>query len=159
AYAPEPSSYQKGMRMLRLLEGGDFTPPPWVVPDVGVLTVGYGDVQNVFANCGSLLDALYGQPGGFQRMLKKARTAKPPLDVEKAIVARLGRRVLVVRDVDPASAVHFESDRLLFAFETTDEKRVAEHVERFFRKDSNTKRHVIAGRYDCWETVAVPREV
>ncbi len=152
-YAPGP--YEKSMRMVRTLPGGDFAPPAWVPGDAARFLTAYIDIANAFDNFGSFFDAYYGEGdvGTFNDIMKGLRDDPngPQLDVAKEIIGRLGQRVdLVVQSTKPVVPNGACS---VLAAETHDEKGLAQAIRRLNENDEDIKPHTLGDGTVVWEMI------
>jgi len=157
-YAPGP--YQKSMRMVKTLEGGDFNVPDWVPGDVGKFAILYFDLQNAFQNLGPLFDAIYGEgeAGTFDDILRGLRDDPngPQVDVSKEIISRLGRRIHLLLDTQkPIGPTSVQS---LVAIDTKDEKGLAQAVQKLMENDEDVKRHNVSADVVLWELITKERK-
>jgi len=167
-YAPplagrDPESAERfdlAARMLRFPNAADVTPPAWVPRDVAGWAALQWDVQTAFGSAESLVDEVVGDKGVFDDVIASLKDDPegPQIDVEKDLVAVLGRRVSVVTDhVDPIGT---DSERLLIAMEVADEARVAATVAKVMDADSDMQKIEIDGRA-AWELIdhsmAIPK--
>jgi len=152
-YAPPP--YEKSMRMLRFPTGKSFVPQRWVPRDIaGYFTLNI-DVLNAFDNFGPLFDELFGEKGEtglwqevVESLLKDPNG--PQLDLRKELIQHLGQRVTMISDYQLPITV--DSERLLYAVETTDEKAVATAINKWMRGDPSAKKREYKDRI-IWEMV------
>jgi hypothetical protein len=151
-HAPRP--WRLALRMIELPNVAPQPPEAWVPGDTARYVTLNLDIQNVFAMCESLVDEFYGAEGVFADSLESLREDEngPQIDVEKDLIAHLGRRVTLVFDyVRPIQA---DSEQRLIAIETTNPVIVATTVEKDMRANRGVKVHEIAGA-KVWE---VPEE-
>ena len=167
-YAPplagrDPDSVERfdaAARMLRFPNSADVAPPAWVTRDVSGWCAMQWDVQNAFASAESLVDDIVGEKGVFRDVVAslKEDVDGPQIDVEKDLVACLGRRLTVVTDsVDPVGT---DSERIVIAMEAADEAQVAATVAKVMNADSDMQKIEIAGQV-AWELIdhsmAIPK--
>ena len=151
-YAPGP--YQKSMRMLKTLPGGNFAPADWVPGGAARFETVYQDVKNAFSNFGSFFDAVYaeGDAGTFDDILRGLRDDPngPQIDIGKEVFGRLGRRVTLL--VDTGKPLGLYSVRTVAAVDTKDEKGLAQAIRRLMENDEDVKQHTI-GTTVLWEMI------
>jgi hypothetical protein len=151
-YAPGP--YQKSMRMLKTLSGGDFAPADWVPGGLARFETVYLDTINAFNNFGSFFDAVYaeGDAGTFDDILRGLRDDPngPQIDLGKEVFGRLGRRITLVVGTEKPLGPY--SVRSLVAVDTKDEKGLAQAVRRLMENDEDVKQHKIGGTV-LWEMI------
>jgi len=152
-----PSPFEKSLKMLRFINTTDFTPPGWVPREIATFTMFHADVMNAFDNFGGLFDALFGE--GEEDVWKESLESLkidpdgPRLDLRNELFANLGNRVLAIGDYQ--RPINPNSERLLFAIETKDEKKVATAIRKAMEKDKGIRRREFDGHI-VWE--AVPPE-
>lgn len=151
-YAPPP--YEKSAKMLAFFNRKDFTPQPWVPRDVATYATGYVDVLNAFDNFGPLFDDLFGE--GKKGVWIEVRDGfekdpnGPQINLRKELIACLGQRVTALTDY--RLPITPNSERLLYAVETLNEKGAAKGIAKIMENDDNMKRRVF-GPYVIWEAV------
>jgi len=147
-----PPRHRRAMRMLSFPNGGEFTPEPWVPADVATYSSFQWDMQAGFDNFGTLFDALFGEgeEGVFQDVLESIRTDPngPQLDLNKDLVAHLGKRATVLTDFQTPITPH--SQRRLFAAEATNEAALAMAVERSMKNDKDVRKRQF-GKFTIYE--------
>ncbi len=154
-FAPPP--HEKSMKMLKIPNGPDLQPQPWVPSQVAGYFSLYTDVLNAFDNIGPLFDALYsedGKPGLWQDVLEGLRKQPngPHLDLRGELVAHLGNRITILTDYQlPIST---SSERLLFAIEAKDPERAAAGIAKWFKNDRLIRRNDYKNQA-IWEAVPV----
>lgn len=149
-HAPPP--YRRAMRMINLRPGKDYTPPDWVPTRARLVGTLYGDVGQAFRHVGSLVDAALvpGLRGAFAMILQnlKEDTEGPRVDVEKEIIAPLGRRLTVLSVATSAGG----PGELVLAMEARDTAGPAAALRKLFDSDREIKRHTMAAGVVLWET-------
>ena len=151
-YAPGP--YRNAMKMLVLINGKDYTPQKWVPREIATYSTLYFDILNAFDNFGPLFDELFGagETGAWADVLKQEKEDPngPQIDLREEWIKFLGQRVSMVTDYE--LPITTESERLLFAIETTDDNAVAKALQKWMENDSTAKRREIDGHV-IWELV------
>jgi len=167
-YAPplpgrDPDSVERfglAARMLRFPNAAGVVPPAWVPRDVGGWAALQWDVQTAFGSAESLVDEIVGDKGVFDDVIASLKEDPdgPQVDIEKDLVACLGKRVSVITDhVQPVGT---DCERIVIAMEAVDEARVAATVAKVMDADSDMRKIDLAGHV-AWELVdhsmAVPK--
>ena len=167
-YAPplpgrDPDSVERfdlAARMLRFPNATDMAPAAWVPRDVSGWGALQWDVQTAFGSAESLVDDIVGDKGVFDDVIASLKEDPdgPQIDVEKDLVACLGKRLSVITDhVDPIGT---DSERLVIAMEVADEARVAATVAKVMDADSDMQKIDINGQV-AWELIdrsmAIPK--
>jgi len=151
--APQAAdSYDLAARMLRFPNAEGVTPPAWVPRDVAGWTALQWDFQAAFASAESLVDDVVGDKGVFDDVIASLKEDPdgPQIDVEKDLVACLGKRVSMITDhVEP---IDTDSERLVIALEVVDEPRVAATIAKVMGADSDMRRIEIGGN-PAWELI------
>jgi hypothetical protein len=140
-YAPEP--YEKSMKMLKFLNGEDYTPQDWVPGDIATYSTFYFDVLNAFDNFGPLFDELYG--GGETNVwvgtLDSLRTDPngPKLDLRAELFEHLGQRITLVTDYQ--MPITTGSERILVGIQLKEgrDADVAKAIEKAMKGDPSAK--------------------
>jgi hypothetical protein len=149
-----PPPFAKSLKMLRFVNNRDFTPPAWVPREIATYTTFYADVLNAFDNFGPLFDELFGQgeKGVWVDTLKglKDDPDGPQIDLREELFVNLDNRIIVLTDYQ--LPITTTSERLLFAIQTKDEKRVAAAIKKAMDKDETVRRRVFEGHV-IWESV------
>ncbi|MGI9177561.1 MAG: hypothetical protein ACR2IT_06865 [Pirellulales bacterium] len=159
-YAPplpgrDPDSVERfdlAARMLRFPNATDLTPAAWVPRDVAGWGALQWDVQTAFASAESLVDDIVGDKGVFDDVIASLKEDPdgPQIDVEKDLVACLGKRVSLITDhMEP---IDTDSERLVIALEVVDEPRVAATIAKVMGADSDMRQIEIGG-HPAWELV------
>ncbi|MFM7244491.1 MAG: hypothetical protein ACKO40_10020 [Planctomycetaceae bacterium] len=159
-YAPplpgrDPESAERfdlAARMLRFPNAPGIVPPAWVPRDVGGWAAMQWDVQTAFGSAESLVDDVVGDKGVFDDVIASLKEDPdgPQVDVEKDLVACLGKRVSVITDhVEPIGT---DCERIVIAMEAVDEQRVAATIAKVMDADSDMRKIDLAGHV-AWELV------
>lgn len=167
-YAPplpgrDPESVERfdlAARMLRFPNAAGVAPAAWVPRDVAGWAALQWDVQTAFGSAESLVDDVVGDKGVFDDVIASLKEDPdgPQIDVEKDLVACLGKRVSVITDhVEPVGT---DCERLVIAMEAADEARVAATIAKVMDADSDMQKIEIAGHV-AWELIdhsmAIPK--
>ncbi len=149
-YAPRP--WEKSMKMLALRNAEDFAPQSWVPREIATYATLYFDIVTAFDNFGSL----YGEVSGLKDEKAWAEaveglaidTTGPRVHLRNDLCAYLGPRVTIISDYQVPITPN--SERLLFAIETSNEKSVAKAIEKLMKAEEGVKRREIDGLV-VWE--------
>jgi len=152
-YAPQP--WKKSMKMLVLPDAKDFAPQAWIPRDVATYTTISIDILNAFDNFGPMFDELFGENGETGLWADVLQSLKddpsgPQIDLRREMIQYLGRRVTVVSDYE--LPITTNSERLLYAIETSDEKKVAVALNKWMKGDKTAKKREWNGLV-IWEMV------
>ena len=156
-YAPKDKQskdgekYRLAMRMLDLPVGGQLSPQSWVPRDVATYSSFNINIKNAFKYLPSLANEFMGE-GNFELVLEGIETQEfgPRVNIARDLIAHLGQRVTVLTDYQlPIST---KSERFLFSVETTNEKALADTIEKLMESDKNAKKHIF-GKHVIWELV------
>ncbi len=155
-----PDRYDLAGRMLRFPDADGVAPPAWVPRDVAGWSALHWDMQNAFASAESLVDDVVGEKGVFDDVIASLKEDPdgPQIDVEKDLVACLGKRITLITDhVDP---IDTDSERIVIAIEATEPERVAATVGKTMQTDSDMQKIDIKGHV-VWELIdrsaAIPK--
>jgi len=147
-------------RMMRFPNAAGVAPAAWVPRDVAGWAALQWDVQTAFGSAESLVDDIVGDKGVFDDVIASLKEDPdgPQIDVEKDLVACLGKRVSVITDhVEPVGT---DCERIVIAMETADEARVAATIAKVMDADSDMQKIEIAG-HAAWELIdhsmAIPK--
>jgi len=148
--APPGSRYRLAARMLDFPNGKDFEAPNWVPQTVASYSNFNWKLRESFENSITLVDAIVNAEGFVEKVLESIRTDPngPKIDLRKALINRLGTKVLVMSDY--ALPISPKSERLLFAAQIDDAPQVAAALETIFKDDPLADRRVIDG-HTVWE--------
>jgi len=167
-YAPpvagrEPLSadrYNLAARMLHFPNADAIDPPQWVPRDVSSWVAMQWDLANAFASVEPLIDDIVGEKGVFDDVIASLKEDPdgPQIDVEKDLVACLGKRVSVLGDY--ATPIDTDSERLVIAIEAKDPERVAATVAKSMATDPDMQKVESSGHV-IWEMIdrssAIPK--
>jgi hypothetical protein len=149
-YAPKP--WEKAMGMLELPNVASLTPPAWVPRDVVMYTSVNWELKTAFEKFSTLFDELFGEgsTGTFDETIESVEKDPngPGINIRKDLVAHLGTRVSILTDYK--LPIDTESERLVFAVETTNEKALAAAVQKSLETDTNVIKRVF-GEHIIWE--------
>jgi len=139
-----PGPYQKGMRMVKCLPGGDLTPEPWAKAPFAVYASYSLDVSNAFDHFGSVFDMLAadGEDGTWKESLEGIKNDPdgPRIDFRKEIVSELGNRVTTFGDVvDPITR---KSVRLATVMPVKNAAALEDSLRRFLQGDERVTRRL-----------------
>jgi hypothetical protein len=139
--------------MLNLQPGTDFRPPDWVPPRATLVGTLYGDPGRAFRHVGSLVDAALvpGLRGAFDAILVglKVDSDGPGVDVEKELIAPLGRRLTVLSIPRPGGDAAGE---LVLAMQARDTAGPGAALRKLFEGDAETRRYSPLPGFALWET-------
>jgi hypothetical protein len=153
-----PDCYALAARMLRFPNAEGVTPPAWVPRGASGWTALQWDIPAAFAAAETLVDEVVGDKGVYDDVIASLKEDPdgPQIDVEKDLIAGLGRRVAVFSDsVEPLGT---DSERLVIALEAVDEPRIAATVAKVMNADSDMRRVEIGG-HTAWELIDHSAEV
>ncbi|MEX0714428.1 MAG: hypothetical protein WD278_18980, partial [Pirellulales bacterium] len=149
-FAPPP--HELAMRMLSLPNGDDFSPQAWVSRDLATHTTFQLDIQNAFDKFGSLFDEMVEKQGIWVDTLESYKNDPngPQIDLERDMIAHLGRRVTIVTDyklpITPTSQRH------LVAIKASNADLLAKAIERSMANDPRVKRRSFE-KHIVWEII------
>ncbi len=152
-YAPPP--YEKSMRMVRLVNHHEFTPPAWVPKDVATYTAVYADIVHAFDHFGPFFDDMFGEgeKGVWEEVLDGLKNDPngPMIDLRNDLIVHLTGRAMMISDYElPITPT---SERLLYALEAKNEKALSEAIRRIMEKDRTMRRREYGGHV-IWEAIA-----
>lgn len=149
-----PPPFERAMKMLRFLNATEFTPPAWVPREVVTYVSFYVDVLNAFDSFGPLFDELFGEgeKDVWKDTLEGLRDDPdgPRIDLRNELFVNLDNRIIVLTDYQ--LPITTTSERLLFAVQTKDEKKVAAAVQKAMEKDDTMRRREFEGHV-IWESI------
>lgn len=153
-YAPGNQSGERFTRSARMLDfpnGGAFTPPSWVPRDVASYATLNVNVKNAFEYSKTLVNEIVGDEV-FEDVIDSIKTDEngPRIDVRKDVIALLKNRVTVISDL--VLPITPKSERMLMAFETSDQVQLLETIRKWMESDPDTQRRDING-FTVWEVV------
>jgi hypothetical protein len=154
-YAPpvdanDPLRWTQSMRMLQLPNTSGFEPQSFVPrATAGYRTVSL-DIGVAFDHVGPLVDRIKEHEGAWENSLEGWKNDRfgPRVDVGSEIIAHLGQRITLFTGYDIPISV--ESERSLFAIETTNEKALLEALEKWMKSEPDFVRRQM-GPYIVWE--------
>jgi len=137
--------YTLAARMLQFPNGGALAPEPWVPRQIALYASLNWELQRAFDASETLIDALIGQEGAFQEILDGIREDQlgPQIDLRSQLVGHLGRRATIITDYQ--LPITPQSERWLFAAETTDQTELVQTICRVMESDPTAKRHDFLG--------------
>jgi hypothetical protein len=147
-------------RMLQFPNTDRIDPPQWVPRDVSSWVAMQFDLANAFQSVESLVDDVVGEKGVFDDVIASLKEDPdgPQIDVEKDLVACLGKRVSVISDY--ATPISTDCERLVIAIEAVDAEKVAATVAKSMATDPDMQR-VESGEHVIWEMIdrsmAIPK--
>jgi hypothetical protein len=149
--------YELAARMLNFPTGSDLEPQAWVPKQVATYTSFNLDIKTAFAASETLVDEVMAEKGVFHDVLDSLKNDPdgPKVDIVNDLIGNLGNRVTIVTDYQ--LPIGPKSERLLVAIEGTNEKVLAETIEKTMKGDAVRREfegHVIWEITD--EEVAVP---
>jgi hypothetical protein len=150
--APGGEKYRLAARVLDFPNGGRLEPQKWIPREIAMYGSFNWEVQRAFDASETLVDAIIGEEGAFQEILKGIREdpVGPQIDLRGELVAHLGTRATLISDnVLPITP---QSERWLFALETSSEDQLASTIDRTMQTDPNARRHELDGNV-VWEIV------
>ncbi|MFO0424584.1 MAG: hypothetical protein ACK52C_13120 [Planctomycetia bacterium] len=147
-------------RMLQFPNSDRIDPPQWVPRDVSSWVAMQFDLANAFNSAESLVDDVVGEKGVFDDVIASLKEDPdgPQIDVEKDLVACLGKRVSVISDY--ATPISTDCERLVIAIEAVDADKVAATVAKSMATDPDMQK-VQSGDHVIWEMIdrsmAIPK--
>lgn len=147
-------------RMLQFPNTDRIDPPQWVPRDVSSWVAMQFDLANAFQSAESLVDDVVGEKGVFDDVIASLKEDPdgPQIDVEKDLVACLGKRVSVISDY--ATPISTDCERLVIAIEASDPEKVAATVAKSMATDPDMQK-VESGGHVIWEMIdrsmAIPK--
>ncbi len=147
-------------RMLSFPNSDRIDPPQWVPREVSSWVAMQLDLANAFNSAESLVDDIVGEKGVFDDVIASLKEDPdgPQIDVEKDLVACLGKRVSVISDYQ--SPIDTDSERLVIAIEATDPDKVAATVAKSMATDPDMQK-IESNGHVIWEMIdrsmAIPK--
>ncbi len=147
-------------RMLQFPNADRIDPPQWVPRDVSSWVAMQFDLANAFHSAESLVDDVVGEKGVFDDVIASLKEDPdgPQIDVEKDLVACLGKRASVISDY--ATPIGTDCERLVIAIEASDPEKVAATVAKSMATDPDMQK-VESGGHVIWEMIdrsmAIPK--
>jgi hypothetical protein len=147
-----PDRFDLAARMLNFPDSERIDPPQWVPREISSWISLRWDLQAAFASAESLVDDIVGEKGVFDDVIASLKEDPdgPQIDVEKDLVACLGKSVSIISD--HATPIDTDSERLLIAIEAVDAERVAETVARSMATDPDMAKVEFDGHV-IWEMI------
>jgi hypothetical protein len=139
-------------RMLQFPDVEAIAPQPWVPRDVSGWTSLQFDIRNAFVTAESLVDDIVGEKGVYDDVIASVKEDPdgPQIDLEKDLVACLGRRVTLI--TDHATPIGTDSERMVIAVEAVDPARVAATVAKSMSIDPDMAKIDVQGNV-AWELI------
>jgi len=127
--------YNLAARMLEFPAGGTMPVQNWVPREIATYNTFNWSVQKGFAASETLVDEYMNEKGVFRDVLDSLRDDPdgPRVDMEKELIANLGKRVTLITDYQ--LPINPKSERLLFAMEATNEAAVAAAIGKSMKND------------------------
>ncbi len=150
--ATGPDRFNLAARMLNFPDSERIDPPQWVPRDISSWIALRWDLQTAFASAESLVDDIVGEKGVFDDVIASLKEDPdgPQIDVEKDLVACLGKSVSVISD--HSMPIDTDSERLLIAIEAIDAERVAATVAKSMATDPDMAKVEFNGHV-IWEMI------
>ncbi len=125
--------------MLDFPNGGDLKPQPWVPRDVATYTSFNLKPQKVFESSKTLVNAIIGDEV-FEDVIKSIEEDPngPQINIRTDLVALLGGRATIVSDY--LLPITPKSERIMVGVETTNQKALADTIEKSMKTDPDAKR-------------------
>jgi len=161
-YAPPvsegPAKYELAMRMMKFPNGNNLAAQKWVPRKLASYRTFNFDMANAFEHFETLFDAIAGYEEAFDGVLEGLERDPygPQVKVRKDFVAHLGQQVMLVTDYE--MPITPQSERFLFVISLTDEKAIAETVEKFMTSDPNASKTEFQGK-TIWEIKEAEEEL
>ncbi len=139
-------------RMLEFPNAGQVDPPEWVPRDVSSWLAMQWDMAAAFNSAESLVDDVVGEKGVFDDVIASLKEDPdgPQIDVQKDLIACLGKRITLLSDY--ATPIGPESERLVIAIEATDPAKVAATVSKSMATDPDMQK-IESGEHVIWEMI------
>jgi hypothetical protein len=140
------------MQMLQLPNVAGFEPQSFVPRmSAGYRTISL-DIGVAFDHLGPLVDRIKDHEDAWKNSLEGWKNDRfgPRVDVREEIIAHLGKRITLFTGYDVPISV--ESERSLFAIETTNENALRQALEKWMPTEPDFVRRQI-GEYVVWERV------
>ena len=147
-----PDRFNLAARMLRFPVAAEIAPPAWVPSDMAGWTSLQWDIQTAFTSAETLVDDIVGDVGVYDDVIASLKEDPdgPQIDVEKDLVAGLGKRITVISGhVEPLGT---DADRLVIALECADESRVAATIAKVMNADGDMQQIELGGQ-TAWELI------
>ena len=147
-------------RMLHFPNVDRIDPPQWVPREVSSWVAMQWDLANAFNSAESLVDDIVGEKGVFDDVIASLKEDPdgPQIDVEKDLVACLGKRISVISDY--STPIDVDSERLVIAIEASDPAKVAATVAKSMATDPDMQK-VESNGHVIWEMIdrssAIPK--
>ena len=164
-YAPGAkgdSRFELAARMLQFPNLATHDPQAWVPANVATYVTWNWKMREAFDFSRSMVNELAGAKAGedlFEDILGSIRddVAGPRVDLRNELVQHLAERATLFTDYrEPITP---QSERLMFAIQLTDSKKVANAIRKIMESDPDAKRRMISGQV-VWEIVSEkPAEV
>ena len=144
--------FDRAARMLHFPDSDTIDPPQWAPRKLAGWTAMQWDIQAAFASAESLVDDIVGEKGVFDDVIASLKEDPdgPQIDVEKDLVACLGKRMSIISDY--VTPIDTDSERLVIAIETIDAQRVSETVAKSMATDPDMKKVDFNGHV-IWELI------
>ncbi len=148
----DPLRWKSSMRMLQLPNADAFQPQSWAPRVIANYATFQLQIDAAFENLGPLFDAMQDHENAWKNTLEawETETYGPHVNVREEFIANMGRRITLITDYDLPITVN--SERSIFAIEATNEKALAETLEKWMTKEPDVKRRDV-GPYVIWERV------
>ena len=149
--AKDGNRYQLAANMLDFPNGGTLEPLPWIPRNLAYHMTFNWRTQKAFYASETLVNE-YASDNVFDEMLTslKSDSNGPRVDIERELIAHLGDRATVMSDYK--LPINPKSERMIFAVELTNAKKVVETVNKVMEADQTAKRLSFQG-HTIWEIV------
>lgn len=151
--ATEGNKYVKAANILDFPNGDNLEVQDWVPNSVSSYLTLNWNLQKAFKHFGSLFDAFADEPGTWEEIVAGLETDPngPEIDLNKELIAHLGRRVTAI--VDHTHPIHPACERVLVAIELKDkaaEKKVMDAIKKLMKVEKDA-RAIQIEEHDAWE--------
>ncbi len=161
-YAPPvpglDGKYRQAMRIMKFPNSKELSAQPWSPRKLATYRTFNCDLANAFEHFGTLFDAMLGYEDAFANVLEGLERDPygPQIDVRKDFVDHLGQRLTLVTDYEVP--ITPKCERFLFVIEVTDERAIAETVEKFMAADPDAIKTQFQGK-TVWELREAQEEI
>jgi hypothetical protein len=161
-YAPPvpglEDKYRQAMRIMKFPNSKELSAQPWSPRKLATYRTFNCDLANAFEHFGTLFDAMLGYEDAFANVLEGLERDPygPQIDVRKDFVDHLGQRLTLVTDYEVP--ITPKCERFLFVIEVTDERAIAETVEKFMAADPDAIKTQFQGK-TVWELREAQEEI
>ena len=148
----DPLRWNLSMRMLQLPNASSLEPQPWVPRTSANYTTFQLELDKAFDHVGPVFDAIQGHEDAWVNSLEGWETDAygPKVNVREEFIANMGQRITLIASYHEPITV--DSERSVVAIEATNEKSLAEALEKWMSKEPDVVRRQF-GPFVIWERV------